>query len=126
MNAQLASYRTTATATRQRRQAAGKYAKPTAAQDAAFRRYISPREELQAGDAALLATHPWLTVSQRAEFATKLYWEGFDAYRKGAQLEDMQTHEQRNGWWFANKCEGDTNDYAGDIADREYHARGGW
>lgn len=35
-----------------------------------------------------------------------LYWDGFTAYIKGAQLEDMQTHEERNGWWFALECQG--------------------
>lgn len=71
MNTQLASYRTTAQSTRQRRQAAGRYTRPTAAQDAAFRRYISPRETLQDGDLAELAQHPWLTVSQRQAFAAQ-------------------------------------------------------
>lgn len=62
-------YQSKAQATRQRRQAAGCYARPTQAQDAAFRRYISPRETMQAGDAQELALHPWLSGSQRSYFA---------------------------------------------------------
>lgn len=106
---QTAGYNTTATATRKRRQAAGRYTRPTAAQDAAFRRYISPRETLQAGDLAQLATHPWLTAGQRAEFATKLYWQGFNAYCDGQTLEQQATREERNGWFWAlnrqSECE---------------------
>lgn len=60
-------YQERALATKKRRQANGLYAKPTKAQDAAFRRYLGGRHTpLQPGDAALLAQHPWLTPAQRA------------------------------------------------------------
>ena len=68
MNAQLASYRTTATATRNRRQAAGLY--PTNAHKAAFRKYMSGgAASLSRMELLSLATHPCLTEKQRLEFA---------------------------------------------------------
>ncbi len=54
------------------------------------------------------------------------YWQGFDEYCKGAQLEDMPTAEHRNGWWFACQCQGDTLDYEDNIADRQQWMRGAW
>lgn len=55
---------------------------------------------------------------------TTAFWSGFDAYCKGALLEDMQTHEQRNGWWFALKCQGDTVELEDNMQDRAFWARG--
>jgi hypothetical protein len=63
-------YMRKAIVTRKRRQEAGAYKRPTAEQDAAFRRYISGGERnLLPGDAALLATHPWLLDRQKAAWA---------------------------------------------------------
>lgn len=69
-------YQAKAQATRARRQAAGRYARPTKAQKAAFAKAMQSRrlygepvfsaEELQ-----LLATHPYLTKAQQAEWAAK-------------------------------------------------------
>ncbi len=66
----LASYRTTATATRNRRQAKGCYAKPTPEQDAAMKKLLTRGGEatLTVAEVRLLATHPDLTVSQRAKW----------------------------------------------------------
>lgn len=67
--------------TRKRRQAAGKYKRPTKVQKAAFAKAMQSRrlygdpvfsvEELQA-----LATHPHLHPRQRAEFAAKAEAQG--------------------------------------------------
>lgn len=68
MNTQLASYRTTAQATRSKRQAAGKY--PTNAHKAAFRKYMAGgARSLSRLELLSLATHPCLTETQRHEFA---------------------------------------------------------
>ena len=50
-----------------------KIRKPSKAQDAAYRRLIARDgwRNVTAEDAALLATHPWLTVSQREALAAK-------------------------------------------------------
>lgn len=67
-------YQQRAEQTRSRRQAAGRYARPTQAQDAAYRRLIARDgwRNVTDADAALLATHPWLTCSQREQFATRV------------------------------------------------------
>lgn len=68
MNTQLASYRTTATATRQRRQAAGYYA--TAAHLAAGRKLINQGvTALTVDELETLSTHPFMSIRQREEFA---------------------------------------------------------
>jgi hypothetical protein len=41
-----------------------------------------------------------------------LYWDGFNAFSEGMQLEDMPTARQAEGWWFANKCEGEAEVYS--------------
>jgi hypothetical protein len=70
--AQKTTYQEKAVMTRKRRQDAGQYKRPTQEQDAAFRRYIAGGEaNLLKGDAALLATHPWLLGKQRADWALK-------------------------------------------------------
>lgn len=60
-----------AQATRNRRQAAGRYAKPTKAQQAAFAKTMARdgRKSLTVEEMGLLATHPYLAASQRAEYA---------------------------------------------------------
>lgn len=64
-----ASYRTTAQSTRNRRQAAGCYNRPTAAQDAAFKRYMAVGiAGLTAQEIDALASHCYLTVGQRESF----------------------------------------------------------
>lgn len=67
----LAFYRQRAAATKARRQAAGRYARPTKAQDAAFAKSMQRdgRKLLTVEEMGLLALHPYLTVGQRAEFA---------------------------------------------------------
>lgn len=64
-------YQQRAQATRARRQAAGRYARPTKAQKATFAKLVQPngRNSLTVEEMGLLATHPHLTASQRAEFA---------------------------------------------------------
>lgn len=70
MNTQLASYRTTAQSTRQRRQAAGKY--PTVAQKAAARKLISfGIVALSADELETLSKHPYFTGGQRSEYAIR-------------------------------------------------------
>lgn len=66
------------------------------------------------------------TLQAPATIKTNAYWQGFDMYVKGAQLEDMPSAEHARGWWFALKCQGDTLDYEGDIADRMQWMRGAW
>lgn len=65
-------YRQRAAATRSRRQAAGRYAKPTKAQIAAFAKSLERdgRKRLTADECDLLSAHPYLLPSQRAEYAT--------------------------------------------------------
>lgn len=62
----------------------------------------------------------------RAITEQSLYWDGFNAYCAGAQLEDMQTTAEQRGWWFANKCQGEAEAYEDDMLDREYWSRGTW
>lgn len=68
----LAFYRQRAQGTRARRQAAGRYAKPSKAQQAAFAKTMARdgRKSLTVEEMGLLANHPHLTASQRAEYAT--------------------------------------------------------
>lgn len=65
------TYQHKAHATRSRRQAAGCYNRPTGEQKAVYAKLTqrNGRATLTAGDCGLLATHPYLTASQRAEFA---------------------------------------------------------
>lgn len=76
MNAQewKTEYQQRAEQTRSRRQAAGMYRRPTQAQDAAYRRLIARGgwKNVTIDDAVLLATHPWLTCSQRDGFAAQV------------------------------------------------------
>lgn len=67
----LAFYRQRAAATRSRRQAAGRYARPTKAQAAAFAKSMQRdgRKSLSVEEMSLLALHPYLTCGQRAEYA---------------------------------------------------------
>lgn len=60
--------------TRSRRQAAGRYARPTKAQQAAFAKTMQRdgRKSLSVEEMGLLATHPYLAASQRAEYATMM------------------------------------------------------
>ena len=64
-------YQQRAQATRARRQAAGKYAKPSKAQNAAFAKAMrrDGRELLTVAECELLATHPQLASVQKSEFA---------------------------------------------------------
>lgn len=57
--------------TRNARQAAGRYARPTAAQEAAFAKSMQRDGNalLTVEEMGLLATHPQLARSQRAEYA---------------------------------------------------------
>jgi hypothetical protein len=59
--------------TRRRRQAAGRYARPTAAQAVAFKRLMARDgyANLTQEECAALATHPALTVSQRDDMAAR-------------------------------------------------------
>lgn len=67
----LAFYRQRAAATKARRQAAGRYARPTKAQAAAFATSMKRdgRKLLTTDELAQLATHPYLLPSQKAEYA---------------------------------------------------------
>lgn len=64
-------YQQRAEQTQARRRAAGMYRRPTQAQDQAYRRLIARGgwRNVTVEDAAILSTHPWLTCSQRAEYA---------------------------------------------------------
>ena len=64
-------YQLRSEATSARRRAAGRYARPTQAQEAAFKKSVKRdgRKSLTAAECDLLATHPCLAHSQRAEFA---------------------------------------------------------
>lgn len=68
----MAFYRQRAQATKARRQAAGRYNRPSIAQEAAFKKSIARdgRKNLTVEEMSLLATHPYLTNTQRAEYAT--------------------------------------------------------
>lgn len=66
------------------------------------------------------------TIQAPATVKTSAFWQGFDDYCKGAQLEDMPSAEHQRGWWHANRCQGDTLDYEDNIADRMQWARGTW
>lgn len=68
----LTFYRQRAQATKARRQAAGRYARPTKAQAEAFKKSMQRggRKSLTVEEMGLLALHPYLTVGQRAEFAS--------------------------------------------------------
>lgn len=74
MNAYKTEYQQRAEQTQARRRAAGRYARPTKAQEAAYRRLIARDgwRNVTVEDAALLSTHPWLTVSQRETFAAQV------------------------------------------------------
>lgn len=66
-----------AVATRKRRHAAGRYESP--AQKAAFKKLMmrDGRKTLTKDECEALASHPHLTVGQRAEFATmSVNWKG--------------------------------------------------
>lgn len=65
------TYQHKAYATRRRRRAAGCYNRPTKAHKAVYAKLTrrGGRATLTAADCSLLATHPHLTASQRAEFA---------------------------------------------------------
>lgn len=67
-------YQQRAEQTRRRRQAAGRYARPSKAQQAAFAKLCrrNGRASLTVEELGLLATMPTLTASQRAEFATMM------------------------------------------------------
>lgn len=67
----LAFYRQRAAATKARRQAAGRYNRPTQAQAAAFAKTMQRdgRKSLTIEELGLLALHPYLTVGQRSEYA---------------------------------------------------------
>jgi len=74
MNTQLTdTYRSKAQTTRQRRQAAGRYDRPTKAQAEAFKRTMARGgyTNMTPGDMLLLSTHPWLLPEQRAEYAKR-------------------------------------------------------
>lgn len=65
------TYEIKARATRARRQAAGRYTRPTQAQQAAYAKLVQRdgRQNLTVEEMGLLATHPHLAFSQRSEFA---------------------------------------------------------
>lgn len=65
-------YQLRAEATQARRRAAGRYTRPTKAQREAFAKAMqrAGRKNLTAAECELLANHPNLAASQRAEFAT--------------------------------------------------------
>ncbi len=74
----LTYYRNAAQATRNRRQAAGRYTRPTQAQVDAFAHLMQRdgRKSLTKAECDALATHPHLTVGQRQEFAImSMNWE---------------------------------------------------
>lgn len=58
--------------TRSRRQAAGRYARPSKEQAAAYSKMMQRggRQRLTIEEMGLLATHPYLTEGQRGEFAS--------------------------------------------------------
>lgn len=57
--------------TQARRRSKGMYQRPTKAQQAAFAKSVQRdgRKSLTAAECELLATHPYLAASQKAEFA---------------------------------------------------------
>lgn len=67
----LAFYRQRAQATKARRQAAGRYTRPTKAQSDAAKKTMQRdgNKNLTIEEMGLLATHPYYTASQRAEYA---------------------------------------------------------
>lgn len=64
-------------------------------------------------------------VSRGATVTTPAFWDGFTGFSEGAQLEEMPTGEHAQGWFYASRCEGDTNDYADSIVEREFVRFGG-
>lgn len=72
-------YQQRAEQTQARRRAKGMYRRPTEAQDQAYRRLIARDgwRNVTTADAALLATHPWLTESQRQSFASRVAQDKF-------------------------------------------------
>lgn len=90
-------YQQRAEQTQARRRATGMYRRPTEAQDQAYRHLIARGgwRNVTVEDAALLAAHPWLTCTQREQFATRVAQDkmnrmcaamvGDDAYMLGRQ-----------------------------------------
>lgn len=56
------------------------------------------------------------------------FWDGFQAHCEGQPLEDMPSADQERGWFAGNAAQGEaeTDEYADDIADRQFWATGGW
>lgn len=66
----MTDYQSRAHTTRSRRQAAGQYAKPTQAQAQAFALLLHfGADTLDKAQLAALATHPYLTFSQREKYS---------------------------------------------------------
>lgn len=72
-------YQQRAEQTQARRRASGMYRRPTEAQDQAYRHLIARGgwRNVTVEDAQLLSTHPWLTCTQREQFATRVAQDKF-------------------------------------------------
>jgi len=143
---QLEFYRQRAQATRRRRQAAGRYARPTKAQQLAFAHSLQRdgRKSLTVEEMALLATHPYLAASQRAEYAVMAQAAVAsvtlpplqDYIDAGARLdaEVPPSHEERQDEAahlcdtaaFYDWCKREALDLEEDLLDRMFFARGEW
>lgn len=70
-----------------------------------------------------------LIVTEKTEISKSEYWQGFDAYCDGAQLEEMPTPAHVRGWWAALDAQVSTEDYEAYQEyqrDLEWSRRGAW
>lgn len=134
----LTFYRQRAQATKARRQAAGRYAKPSKAQQAAFAKTMQRdgRKSLTAEEMGLLATHPYLAASQRAEFSEMARVAIESALQTVVVIASPADIERTIDSLFCGPVDGalqDAIDYGAElqelqdgIEDRMFWSRGGW
>lgn len=67
----------------------------------------------------------FIATNDSGDITRTAYWQGFDAYCDKQPLEDMPTPEHVRGWFFANKCVGDTNDYIESRGETDWIRMGG-
>jgi len=67
----------------------------------------------------------FIATNASGEVTRTAYWDGFDDFCRGAQLEDMPSEEHVRGWFFACRCEGDTLDLIEYQGETDFIRTGG-